>query len=194
MKCIFAVALGFALAASLSAAQAATGDAMYAHPGRLVNAGPTKLNFYCTGSGTPTVVFDAGWQDWSPSWVLIQPVISRYTRTCTRREVAGRAPALVRRSTAGHSHRPESPLRQRQDSTRPPQEAPGIRACSCAHPGSVSVAFDPCQAGSRARQRTLHPTRPAAGRDRRDPRRAAEARQPLPVKLRWRAPIWLTGW
>lgn len=68
---------------SVSVAQAATGDQVYAHPGQRANAGSTQLNFYCTGSGSPTVVFDAGWQDWSPSWVLIQPVIARHTRTCT---------------------------------------------------------------------------------------------------------------
>lgn len=83
MKRVATVALVFAFAASIVSVHAATGDQIYAHPGRLVNAGPTKLNFYCTGSGTPTVVFDAGWEDWSPSWVLIQPVIARHTRTCT---------------------------------------------------------------------------------------------------------------
>ncbi|MGH8113725.1 MAG: alpha/beta fold hydrolase [Rhodanobacteraceae bacterium] len=83
MKRIATAFLAFTFAASIASAQAATGDQIYAHPGRLVNAGSTKLNFYCTGSGTPTVVFDAGWEDWSPSWVLIQPVIARHTRTCT---------------------------------------------------------------------------------------------------------------
>ncbi|MGB6485304.1 MAG: alpha/beta hydrolase [Steroidobacteraceae bacterium] len=83
MKFAMTLAFAFAFVASLSAAQPAPRDARYAHPGRLVNAGLTKLNFYCTGSGTPTVVFDAGWEDWSPSWILIQPVISRHTRTCT---------------------------------------------------------------------------------------------------------------
>ncbi|MGB6485713.1 MAG: alpha/beta hydrolase [Steroidobacteraceae bacterium] len=83
MKRIAAVALALAFAASLACAQAGIGDRIYAHPGRLVNAGPTKLNFYCAGSGTPTVVFDAGWEDWSPAWVTIQPVIARHTRTCT---------------------------------------------------------------------------------------------------------------
>ncbi len=34
------------------------------------------------GHGSPTVIFDAGWEDWSPSWVLIQPAIARYTRAC----------------------------------------------------------------------------------------------------------------
>lgn len=77
------LAFVFTFAASIVSAHAATGDQMYAHPGQRVNAGPTKLNFYCTGTGTPTVVFDAGWEDWSPAWVTIQPVIARHTRTCT---------------------------------------------------------------------------------------------------------------
>lgn len=83
MKRIATVALVFAFAVSAASAQPATGDQIYAHPGQRVNAGPIKLNFYCTGSGSPTVVFDAGWEDWSPSWMLIQPVIARHTRTCT---------------------------------------------------------------------------------------------------------------
>ncbi|MGB9429493.1 MAG: alpha/beta hydrolase [Gammaproteobacteria bacterium] len=83
MKYIVMLALVFAFAAPIAATQAATGDQIYSHPERLVNAGPTQLNFYCMGSGSPTVVFDAGWEDWSPSWVLIQPVIARHTRTCT---------------------------------------------------------------------------------------------------------------
>ncbi len=77
------VLLAFTFAACFFTAQAATNDAMYAHPGRRANAGSTQLDFYCTGTGSPTVVFDAGWEDWSPSWVLIQPVIARHTRTCT---------------------------------------------------------------------------------------------------------------
>jgi pimeloyl-ACP methyl ester carboxylesterase len=83
MKLIATVALVFAFGAATVSAHAVTGDQIYAKPGQRVNAGSTQLNFYCTGSGTPTVIFDAGWQDWSPSWVLIQPVIARHTRTCT---------------------------------------------------------------------------------------------------------------
>lgn len=56
---------------------------MYARPGRMVFAGDTELNLHCMGSGSPTVVFDAGWEDWSPTWDLIQPTIARYTRTCS---------------------------------------------------------------------------------------------------------------
>jgi pimeloyl-ACP methyl ester carboxylesterase len=63
-------------------AHAAPGDQSYARPGRFVYAGLTELSIYCVGAGSPTVVFDAGWEDWSPSWVMIQPAISRHTRTC----------------------------------------------------------------------------------------------------------------
>ncbi len=72
------------LVLSCGVARAARGDAVYTRPGRLIGAGNgVRLNFYCMGKGSPTVIFDAGWEDWSPSWVLIQPVIARYTRTCT---------------------------------------------------------------------------------------------------------------
>ncbi|HEY6515572.1 MAG TPA: alpha/beta hydrolase [Steroidobacteraceae bacterium] len=67
---------------ALIVAHAAAGDQRYSQPGRFVYAGLTELNLYCVGSGSPTVVLDAGWEDWSPSWVMIQPAISRHTRTC----------------------------------------------------------------------------------------------------------------
>ena len=71
------------LLGALAVAHAAPGDQRYARPGRFAFAGVTELNLYCVGSGSPTVVFDAGWEDWSVSWVMIQPTISRHTRTCT---------------------------------------------------------------------------------------------------------------
>jgi len=37
------------------------GDAVYAGPGQLVSAADgARLNLYCMGSGSPTVVFDSG--------------------------------------------------------------------------------------------------------------------------------------
>lgn len=72
-----------AMLASIGIAHAAPGDQLYARPGQFVYAGGAELNLYCSGSGSPTVVFDAGWEDWSPSWVMIQPAIARRTRTCT---------------------------------------------------------------------------------------------------------------
>ena len=44
---------------------AAAGDELYARPGQLVEADGTRLNLYCTGSGSPVVVFDSGWEDWA---------------------------------------------------------------------------------------------------------------------------------
>ena len=41
---------------------AAPGDEIYAKPGRLIAADGTRLNFHCSGSGSPAVVFDSGWR------------------------------------------------------------------------------------------------------------------------------------
>ena len=43
----------------------------------------TRLNLYCIGSGTPTVVFDSGWEDWAPAWALVQPRVAEWTRACS---------------------------------------------------------------------------------------------------------------
>ena len=64
-------------------ASAAPGDTLYAQPGRLVPADGTRLNLYCTGEGSPTVVFDSGWGDWAPIWALVQPRVATWTRACS---------------------------------------------------------------------------------------------------------------
>ena len=78
----------FALALALSCASAATafaapGDAMYTHPGQIVSVGGRGINFYCEGSSGPTVVFDAGFEDWSPAWAIVQPRIAKAARACS---------------------------------------------------------------------------------------------------------------
>lgn len=62
---------------------AAPGDMLYAQPGRLIDAGGTRLNLYCTGSGTPAVVFDSGWGDWAPIWASVQPQVAAWTQACS---------------------------------------------------------------------------------------------------------------
>jgi len=42
-----------------------------------------RLNLYCIGSGSPTVVFDAGLGDTTAKWGLIQPVIAEHTKACS---------------------------------------------------------------------------------------------------------------
>jgi imidazolonepropionase-like amidohydrolase/pimeloyl-ACP methyl ester carboxylesterase len=63
--------------------QASSPDALYAKPGKLVAVKGTRLNLYCLGSGSPTVVFDSGWEDWAPSWALVQFRVAEWTRTCS---------------------------------------------------------------------------------------------------------------
>jgi pimeloyl-ACP methyl ester carboxylesterase len=61
----------------------APADIVYAQPGQLVDVGGFRLNLYCMGSGSPTVVFDSGWEDWAPAWSTVQPEIARFTRACS---------------------------------------------------------------------------------------------------------------
>src|SRR5579859_5756367 len=41
-----------------------------------------KFHFYCTGSGGPTALLDAGLGFWSVSWRGIQPRMAEMTRVC----------------------------------------------------------------------------------------------------------------
>jgi pimeloyl-ACP methyl ester carboxylesterase len=64
-------------------ASSAPGDSLYSHPGRLVSVAGTRLNMYCMGHGSPTVVFDSGWGDWAPTWAFVQPKVAIWTRACS---------------------------------------------------------------------------------------------------------------
>lgn len=49
----------------------------------MVDVGGYRLNMYCIGRGSPTVVFDSGLEDWAPAWDTIQPIIAQTTRACS---------------------------------------------------------------------------------------------------------------
>jgi pimeloyl-ACP methyl ester carboxylesterase len=72
-----------AMVAMSAPAIAAPGDEIYLRPRQLVAADGAKLNLYCTGAGSPTVVFDSGHQDWAPAWAVVQPEVSKWTRACS---------------------------------------------------------------------------------------------------------------
>lgn len=55
----------------------------YSPPGQLVDVGGYRLHIYCTGSGSPTVVIDAGWGDSSAGWSAVQAGVQKTTRVCT---------------------------------------------------------------------------------------------------------------
>lgn len=58
-------------------------DAIYTHPGTLLSAGTHKLNFYCMGSGSPTVILEGGFADWSPAFTGLQQRVAEFTRVCS---------------------------------------------------------------------------------------------------------------
>jgi pimeloyl-ACP methyl ester carboxylesterase len=75
------VALG--LAGASYEAIAAAGDARrYPPPGRLVDVGGERLHIQCVGTGSPTVVLDAGLGGSSLDWNLVQSELGNTTRVC----------------------------------------------------------------------------------------------------------------
>lgn len=83
MKALIALSCICLLRAMHATAVAAPGDEIYTRPGQLVEADGTRLNVYCTGSGSPAVVFDSGWEDWAPVWTIVQPQVAGWTRACS---------------------------------------------------------------------------------------------------------------
>lgn len=51
-------------------------------PGALIDVGGYRLHLNCTGQGAPTIILDAGLGGSSLDWSLVQPELSRTTRTC----------------------------------------------------------------------------------------------------------------
>ncbi len=52
-------------------------------PGKLVDVAGHSMHIHCTGSGTPTVVIDAGNNCFSLEWTAIQEALQTTTRVCT---------------------------------------------------------------------------------------------------------------
>jgi formylglycine-generating enzyme required for sulfatase activity len=81
---LFAVLISaIAVAQQVASSGSSPTDILYTHPGQLVSVNGFRLNLYCMGSGSPTVVFDSGWEDWAPSWSKVQPEIAKWTRVCS---------------------------------------------------------------------------------------------------------------
>lgn len=66
-----------------SASGQVTDDAIYTRPGRLISVGTHRLNFYCMGTGSPTVVLEGGFGDWSPAFAGLQERLATFTRVCS---------------------------------------------------------------------------------------------------------------
>jgi pimeloyl-ACP methyl ester carboxylesterase len=64
--------------------KAEAADALtYPPPGQMVDVGGYRLHINCTGTGSPTVVIDAGWGDFSTSWTAVQSEAAKTTQVCT---------------------------------------------------------------------------------------------------------------
>ncbi len=51
-------------------------------PGNLVKVSGYEMYLYCMGTGTPTVILEAGLNDVSETWSLVQPEVASFTRVC----------------------------------------------------------------------------------------------------------------
>ncbi|BDU19063.1 alpha/beta hydrolase [Dyella sp. GSA-30] len=57
---------------------------VYLHPQQMVTVSPgRRLNLYCIGEGSPTVLFDSGLGDGTLSWRSVQGVVAKMTRACS---------------------------------------------------------------------------------------------------------------
>lgn len=56
--------------------------AKYPPIGQMVDVGGYKLHLYCQGTGSPTVVMDAGTGTTGLYWSLVQPEVAKSVRTC----------------------------------------------------------------------------------------------------------------
>ena len=84
MRELMACLVAGSLLACTASKPASPSDEIYTRPGLLAPAGDgARLNFYCTGSGSPTVVFEGGFSDWAPAFATIQPRIASFTRACS---------------------------------------------------------------------------------------------------------------
>lgn len=54
----------------------------YPPPGQLIDVGGYKLHLACRGQGGPTVLLEAGLNDFSVQWALVQPAVAQFTRVC----------------------------------------------------------------------------------------------------------------
>ncbi len=86
-ECCVAIVLALCVTSPACAAEAKSAvidDPAYSRAQRLVEVEPgRKLNLYCIGKGSPTVVFESGLTDETDVWALVQPVIAEHTQACS---------------------------------------------------------------------------------------------------------------
>jgi len=79
---VIATLLVFAIGGGLTTVSGATGAGPSAASGELVDVGGRRLYIECTGSGSPTVILQAGLSASSSSWARIAPAVAASTTVC----------------------------------------------------------------------------------------------------------------
>src|SRR4029450_13164978 len=79
MKTRLMLCAAFLVGARLMAQQIEIGQA----PGRLIDVRGRKVHFMCSGSGSPTIILEAGASAFALDWSLVQPEIARTNRVCS---------------------------------------------------------------------------------------------------------------
>lgn len=81
LSCLMTLPL---LASAAEKSTAIIADSAYTKPQKLIAIeSGRRLNIYCTGNGSPTVVFDSGLGDGTRVWGLILPDVAQHTRACS---------------------------------------------------------------------------------------------------------------
>ncbi len=57
-------------------------SAQYPAPGQMVEVDGRQLHINCTGTGSPTIVLDAGQGGWSTDWANLMPELSKNNQVC----------------------------------------------------------------------------------------------------------------
>lgn len=81
---VLVLVIGLALVGAIYERMAEAADAKaYLPTGQLVDVGGHRLHINCVGTGSPTVVIEAGLGDWSTGWDFVQQGVAKATRVCT---------------------------------------------------------------------------------------------------------------
>ena len=87
MRLLLATLIGIVGSVSLNASEKNTrviADTVYLKPYRLVEVeAGRRLNVYCSGHGSPAVIFESGLGDSTRAWALVQPRVATLTRACS---------------------------------------------------------------------------------------------------------------
>ncbi len=80
-SCAIPIFLVFSLTFWLGCGTGSSSDYSSA-PGKLYDIGGYSLQLQTLGSGSPTVVFEAGSGDFSLTWALVAPIVAHTNRVC----------------------------------------------------------------------------------------------------------------